>query len=389
MADSTVGCGGSLNQDNARFLLLAGMLLLYLVGGAAVFSAIERPGELIARRAWSERLSVFAHRHNVSLSELLTLLRGYEEASKSGVKIDSTNPRWDFTGAFYFVGTVVSTIGFGMTTPVTVMGKIFLIFYGLLGCASTILFFNLVLERTVTLLALVLRWLHEGRASCRRRGGRRWVEEEGLEPRDEGLVRRGGETDNLESWKPSVYYVLLSFSLASVGVCLAAAVMYWAVEGWSFADSLYFSFVAFSTIGFGDLVSDQGEAYANRCLYRVGNFLFLLAGVCCVYSLFNVISVVIKKLLNQFLGHLSLLVERLWPRGNTIYPSPALRAPQVYLETVCGRQTHGNPEMISIKEFLASDRELLGRQQKEFMATISTSQESHHWLEELPQGLGA
>lgn len=29
----------------------------------------------------------------------------------AGIRVDAIRPRWDFTGAFYFVGTVVSTIG--------------------------------------------------------------------------------------------------------------------------------------------------------------------------------------------------------------------------------------------------------------------------------------
>ena len=48
-----------------------------------------------------------------------------------------------------------------MNTPATISGKIFLIFYGLIGCAATILFFNLFLERIITMLAYIMRWFHE------------------------------------------------------------------------------------------------------------------------------------------------------------------------------------------------------------------------------------
>ena len=50
--------------------------------------------------------------------------------------------------------------GFGMTTPATVGGKAFLIAYGLFGCAGTILFFNLFLERIISLLAFIMREAH-------------------------------------------------------------------------------------------------------------------------------------------------------------------------------------------------------------------------------------
>ncbi|EGV91914.1 26S protease regulatory subunit 4 [Cricetulus griseus] len=107
------GCAwgpGHLNEDNARFLLLAGLILLYLVGGAAVFSALELAHELQAKQRWEERLANFNPSHNLSHEELSGFLRHYEEATRAGIRMDSVRPRWDFTGAFYFVGTVVSTI---------------------------------------------------------------------------------------------------------------------------------------------------------------------------------------------------------------------------------------------------------------------------------------
>ncbi|XP_033618157.1 potassium channel subfamily K member 12 [Fukomys damarensis] len=168
--------------------------------------------------------------------------------------------------------------GFGMTTPATVGGKAFLIAYGLFGCAGTILFFNLFLERIISLLAFVMR-------ACRER----------LRP----------EADGLAGWKPSVYHVLLILGLFAVLLSCCASAMYASVEGWGYVDSLYFCFVTFSTIGFGDLVSSQRAAYRNQGLYRLGNFLFILLGVCCIYSLFNVVSILIKQVLNWMLRKLS------------------------------------------------------------------------------------
>nr|XP_046267263.1 potassium channel subfamily K member 13 isoform X2 [Scatophagus argus] len=230
-----------MNEDNARFCLLAGLILLYLLCGAAIFSALEHPFELRARRLWKQQLDNFTQRYRVNLGALHTLLRQYEEANGAGIRVDTLRPRWDFSGAFYFVGTVVSTIGFGMTTPATIAGKIFLIFYGLIGCAATILFFNLFLERIITMLAYIMRWCHERRLRCAGVG----VVSSREEPSD--------EEDSLEGWKPSVYYVMLILGVASVVIACSASTLYSSMENWSYVDSLYFCFVAFSTIGFGDL----------------------------------------------------------------------------------------------------------------------------------------
>lgn len=101
----------SMNEDNARFCLLAGLILLYLLCGAAIFSALEHPSELRARHLWRQQLDNFTQRYRVDLDALQTLLRQYEEANGAGIRVDTLRPRWDFSGAFYFVGTVVSTIG--------------------------------------------------------------------------------------------------------------------------------------------------------------------------------------------------------------------------------------------------------------------------------------
>jgi hypothetical protein len=51
--------------------------------------------------------------------------------------------------------------------------------------------------------------------------------------------------------------VMLYLTLASVTLALCAAAVYSPFENWSFFESLYFCFVSFATIGFGDYVSTQ------------------------------------------------------------------------------------------------------------------------------------
>lgn len=115
-ASAAAGCccccsRAPMNEDNARFCLLAGLILLYLLCGAAIFSALEYPFELRARHLWKQQLENFTQQYRVNLGALHTLLRQYEDANGAGIRVDALRPRWDFSGAFYFVGTVVSTIG--------------------------------------------------------------------------------------------------------------------------------------------------------------------------------------------------------------------------------------------------------------------------------------
>ncbi|XP_054976257.1 potassium channel subfamily K member 12 [Sorex araneus] len=363
-----------LDEDTGRFVLLAALIGLYLVAGATVFSALESPGEAAARARWGATLRNFSDAHGVAEPELRALLRHYEAALAAGVRADALRPRWDFPGAFYFVGTVVSTIGFGMTTPATVGGKAFLIAYGLFGCAGTILFFNLFLERIISLLAFIMR-------ACRERQLRR----SGLLP---STLRRGSalsEADGLAGWKPSVYHVLLILGLFAVLLSCGASAMYTSVEGWDYVDSLYFCFVTFSTIGFGDLVSSQQAAYRNQGLYRLGNFLFILLGVCCIYSLFNVVSILIKQVLNWMLRKLScrccarccpapgapLARRNALPRGARLRRRLAALGPALgpVPADTDGRRLSG--ELISMRDLTASSKVSLALLQKQLSETAN------------------
>lgn len=83
-----------------------------------------------------------------------------------------------------------------------------------------------------------------------------------------------------------------------------ASAVYSPMEKWNYFDCVYFCFVTFATIGFGDFVTSQQATYENMELYRFANFMFIVVGCCCIYSLFNVTSIVIKQFLNWLIKKL-------------------------------------------------------------------------------------
>lgn len=176
-----------------------------------------------------------------------------------------------------------------MSAPSTVAGKILLVVYGLLGCSASILFFNLFLERVITLLTSIL-------LCCRRNGPAAQVQE-----------KRDGPAEGNKPLKPSIYQLSLILFVVVMLVACAAASLYSAMEGWTYLESLYFCFVAFSTVGFGDLVSGQRAQHGESRAYQVANCLLMLLGVCCMYSLFNSIAVIIKQALSWLLRTLERL----------------------------------------------------------------------------------
>lgn len=247
-----------------------------------------------------------------------------------------------------------------MATPATVGGKVFLIGYGLLGCSSTLLFFNLFLERLITGIAHVTRWCGARRPG--RRAGRR--------ARSPGRAAAAG--------KPSVRVVLLALGAASLALCCGAAALYAAAEGWGYLDALYFCFVAFSTIGFGDLVSGQQARYDGQGLYRVANFVLLLSGVCCLYSLFNVVSILVRQAVNWALGRAAGAGCRRGrgrggpPRRNAVGPGRVRSGARGAAEadgSSGARRLSG--EMVSMKDLLAANKASLAALQKQLSEAAS------------------
>lgn len=100
-----------LREDNARFILLFILMIFYTLCGAGLFMLLERDNEIAEKDKYYRRYRKFLEDNpKVNQTDLDKLLRLHAEADRTGVLKDK-RPRWDFAGAFYFVGTVVSTIG--------------------------------------------------------------------------------------------------------------------------------------------------------------------------------------------------------------------------------------------------------------------------------------
>ncbi|KAK7466772.1 hypothetical protein BaRGS_00037137, partial [Batillaria attramentaria] len=99
-----------LKEDNARFILLAIVMCVYMAAGAGIFMLLEGSNEETEKDDYSQMLKEFMDRNpSVNETELRELLRKHALADAAGI-VGDKRPRWDFPGSFYFVGTVVSTI---------------------------------------------------------------------------------------------------------------------------------------------------------------------------------------------------------------------------------------------------------------------------------------
>ncbi len=126
------------------------------------------------------------------------------------------------------------------------------------------------------------------------------------------MAREQDTTENTEQliadWKPSIYSVMLCLFICVVLIGSIAVPTYSTLEGWSYVEAAYFCFVSFATIGFGDFVAAQTHRHGN--FYVFANIVILAIGCCFLYSVFNVISIVLKQILNWLIYRIRSLRSR-------------------------------------------------------------------------------
>ncbi|XP_028921146.1 potassium channel subfamily K member 6 [Ornithorhynchus anatinus] len=225
----------------------------YLALGALVVSAIERPheGRLRAelRVLKGELLGGSPCLAEPALERFLERVLAAGRHGVSALHNASAPSSWDFASALFFSSTLVTTVGYGYTTPLSDGGKAFSIFFALVGVPFTMLVFTATAQRLsalctaapLTRLRLRLGWDRRQLARC--------------------------------------HLVLLLLAVLTLFFLVPAAVFAHLEEAWTFLDAFYFCFISLTTIGLGDYVPGEQFGQKNRALYKVLVTAYLLLGL--------------------------------------------------------------------------------------------------------------
>ncbi|XP_054998199.1 potassium channel subfamily K member 4 isoform X2 [Sorex araneus] len=217
-------------------LALLALVLLYLVAGALVFQTLEQPLEQQAQKQLGEARERFLRDHpSVSEQELGKFIEEVAAALGGGAhpETNATNhsnySAWNLGSAFFFSGTIITTIGYGNAALRTNAGRVFCICYALVG---------------IPLFGILLAGVGDRLGSSLRRGiGHieaiflKWH----VPP---GLVR--------------VLSAMLFLLVGCLLFVLAPTFVFCSMEGWSQLEALYFVIVTLTTVGFGDYVAGAG-----------------------------------------------------------------------------------------------------------------------------------
>ncbi|XP_057199112.1 potassium channel subfamily K member 2 [Triplophysa rosa] len=216
-------------------LLIFLLVVLYLIIGATVFKALERPQESSQKYLIVKEKMNFLSRHAcVNTSELEDLVKQVVAAIRAGVN-PSGHPSnetsmWDFSSSFFFAGTVITTIGFGNISPHTEGGRIFCIIYALLG----IPLFGFLLAGVGDQLGTIFG--------------------KGIAKVEKMFVKW-----NVSQTKIRVTSTVLFILFGCLLFVAIPALIFQHIEGWSTLESIYFVVITLTTIGFGDFVAGGSE----------------------------------------------------------------------------------------------------------------------------------
>ncbi|EDL37281.1 potassium channel subfamily K member 3 [Mus musculus] len=242
-----------MKRQNVRTLALIVCTFTYLLVGAAVFDALESEPEMIERQRLELRQLELRARYNLSEG-------GYEELERVVLRLKphKAGVQWRFAGSFYFAITVITTIGYGHAAPSTDGGKVFCMFYALLGIPLTLVMFQSLGERINTFVRYLL---HRAKR---------------------GLGMRHAEVSMANM-------VLIGFVSCISTLCIGAAAFSY-YERWTFFQAYYYCFITLTTIGFGDYVALQkDQALQTQPQYVAFSFVYILTGLTVIGAFLNLV----------------------------------------------------------------------------------------------------
>ncbi|XP_036126052.1 potassium channel subfamily K member 10 isoform X2 [Molossus molossus] len=231
------------------------VVVVYLVTGGLVFRALEQPFESSQKNTIALEKAEFLRDHIcVSPQELETLIQHALDADNAGVSpignSSNNSSHWDLGSAFFFAGTVITTIGYGNIAPSTEGGKIFCILYAIFG----IPLFGFLLAGIGDQLGTIF-----GKSIAR--------------------VEKVFRKKQVSQTKIRVISTILFILAGCIVFVTIPAVVFKYIEGWTALESIYFVVVTLTTVGFGDFVAGGNAGINYREWYKPLVWFWILVGL--------------------------------------------------------------------------------------------------------------
>ncbi|XP_044517963.1 potassium channel subfamily K member 16-like [Gracilinanus agilis] len=248
-------------------LLMMACYFIYLILGSLIFQALETDFERNMITSVYETKAAFLRKlNNLTSEDVESFVKNLTHAVRNGIyplgNASDHHTNWDFSNSLFFVGSIVSTIGYGILSPKTAGGQLFCVIFALFGIPLNIIFLQHV-GKTLSLLSAKL-------GKCLKR-------------------REMNE-------KKTRFLTLLIFLMSGIIIFFGLPpFVFCSTEGWTYNEGLYFTFITLSTVGFGDYVVGVQPGRKYFPYYRTLVAIWIFFGLVWIALLFN--------LLVRFLEH--------------------------------------------------------------------------------------
>lgn len=281
-----------LRQVATHFGLYVG-LIVYTAIGAKIFEMIESPNEvdtlktyqalLISKRevfllsVWNESTNSVNYRETID-SLLIDYELVVEEAVSNGINVltQDFTVSWDYVQSIFFSTTILTTIGYGNIAPVTFAGRLFCIFFAIVGIPFTLSVMADIGAILASLVTLMWKNYKEKVIPLMEKYKIMKPKPEGTEEEEE---QEAGFKDNLKTAGGAV-----AFLVAFIG--FGAYFFSYFEEDLSFFNAFYFTFITMLTIGFGDIVPD---IVGDKTMYMLLCIVYIMVGLTCTTTIIEII----------------------------------------------------------------------------------------------------
>ncbi|XP_060610862.2 potassium channel subfamily K member 16-like [Anolis sagrei] len=248
-----------INSKLQSCILITGYFA-YLVLGALTFQALEKDAKTKQQNIILRMKENFLkNMTSCSPAEVELFVESLMEAVEKELRYKQNN--WDFSNSFFFVGSMLATIGYGNLSPKTEGGQLFCVFFALFGIPLNIVFLHHIGNMIAMLCERLAKWLYE-----------------------KGVQK-----------KTTRCLTLLFFLVMGILVflCLPSAI-FREMEGWTYGEAIYFAFITLSTIGFGDYIIGKQHDRDYFPGYRILVAIWIIFGLAWIALLFNLLTTLLE-----------------------------------------------------------------------------------------------
>ncbi|KAL6477604.1 hypothetical protein MHYP_G00134390 [Metynnis hypsauchen] len=233
------------------------VVVVYLVVGGLAFQALEQPFESDQKNTITQEKALFLQRNPcVSHEELEALIMHAVDAVSAGVSpIGDTSynsSHWDLGSAFFFAGTVITTIGYGNIAPSTEGGKIFCILYAIFG---------------IPLFGFLLAGIGDQLGT---------IFVKSILKVEQIFRQRHRQISQTKIRVTSTILFILAGCIVFVTI---PAVIFKHIEGWTALEAIYFVVITLTTVGIGDYVAGGDRRIEYMKWYKPLVWFWILVGL--------------------------------------------------------------------------------------------------------------